>query len=133
MARKLKCKVVHGRPRHPQSQGVVERVNQTIKSKIKNDSPWSDQIPEITRIYNNTFHSTTGFSPNQIEGKLSDHSNSRLSILSCDQLPLNVIHDRAKLNIEKNANRMKKYYKNLLRTVQSWGSNFGQASFYYQI
>ena len=32
---KLKAEFVHGRPRHPQSQGQVERVNQTFKTKIK--------------------------------------------------------------------------------------------------
>ena len=29
------CKIVHGKPRHPQSQGFVERVNKEIKKCLR--------------------------------------------------------------------------------------------------
>ena len=49
MIRKLwpDCKILHGKPRHPQSQGSVERVNREIKPvlgslmrKNKDNSPY---------------------------------------------------------------------------------------------
>ncbi|GBM28671.1 KRAB-A domain-containing protein 2 [Araneus ventricosus] len=33
------CKIVHGRPRHPQSQGSVERCNQDIANMLR---AWMD-------------------------------------------------------------------------------------------
>ena len=52
--------IIHGRPRHPQSQGAVERANQDLKSHLKHkldeyfeshattDSPpWQEWLPDI--------------------------------------------------------------------------------------
>ena len=53
MIRKLwpDCKILHGKPRHPQSQGSVERVNREIKPvlgslmrKNKDNSPYRVQF-----------------------------------------------------------------------------------------
>ena len=111
----LGCKIVHGRPRHPQSQGVVERVNQTIKSKIiANSTPWSAQISEIVINYNNSYHSSTKFTPNQMEGREIQHS-SRLSILSVNNLSIEQIHLQALQNLQNNAERMKKFHKKIFR------------------
>jgi hypothetical protein len=56
---------------HPESNGAVERVNQTIKRKIKshcndNTTNWEKMLPQIRQAYMNSRHSSTGFSPNQM-------------------------------------------------------------------
>ena len=49
---------INGRPRHPASQGVVERANGTISDKLsarfhdwneeaKGPAPWADWLPEV--------------------------------------------------------------------------------------
>ena len=56
----LKCwnsniQLVSGRPRHPQSQGLVERAHQTLHKKMAAEisasgmktPPWSDWLPRI--------------------------------------------------------------------------------------
>lgn len=56
------CKLVHGRPRHSQSQGSVERANQDIQDMIfawtreKNDPNWTTALPEVQFAKNRTIH-----------------------------------------------------------------------------
>jgi transposase InsO family protein len=59
---------VHGAPRHPQSQDQVERVNGTIKRKLRtflHDNPgqWSNYLQTVTKQYNCTVHSTINMTP----------------------------------------------------------------------
>ena len=60
------------RPRHPQSQGQVERLNQTIcrllqKNLLHNEQKkWIEIISKITFNYNATVHSATKKSPFQL-------------------------------------------------------------------
>ena len=54
---------VHGRPRHPQSQGAVERANATVSDKLsarfqewekchpEKPAPWGEWLPEIMCEY----------------------------------------------------------------------------------
>ena len=68
--------LLHGRPRHPQTQGAVERYNRTIKDLLKNiyieknnngeSFNLQKELDNAINIYNNTKHSTIGFSPNEI-------------------------------------------------------------------
>ena len=67
------CKIIHGKPRHPQSQGSVERVNQEIKRVIgslmrqSNDDCWVKYIPIVQHSINTSPHSTLqGNSPYRI-------------------------------------------------------------------
>ncbi|KAG0439073.1 putative uncharacterized transposon-derived protein F54H12.3 [Dictyocoela muelleri] len=53
------------RPRHPQSQGQVERLNQTLTRSIQkniyknNNNRWIDILDKIVYIYNTTIHAAT--------------------------------------------------------------------------
>ena len=48
-----KAEIVHGRPRHPQSQGLVERGNRTVEAKLAckfvetGTDAWSERLPSI--------------------------------------------------------------------------------------
>ena len=58
------CKIVHGKARHPQSQGSVERVNREIKKVLgslmrKSNVPcWTKYIPIVQHSINTSPHST---------------------------------------------------------------------------
>ena len=47
------CKTINGRPRHPQSQGAVERGNQEVETMIRvlqqteKNNNWSNWLPQI--------------------------------------------------------------------------------------
>ena len=67
------CKMLHidktrTTPYHPQSDGQVERFNQTLMNAIhayaRNDPDhWDDHIDNATLAYNSTRHSVTGYEP----------------------------------------------------------------------
>eukprot|EP00731_Ephydatia_muelleri_P032771 Em0024g315a len=67
-------KLVSGRPRHPQSEGLVERAHQTIHKKMAAEIsasgmktlPWSDWLPRIVYAMNIQVHDTTGASPYEL-------------------------------------------------------------------
>jgi len=56
------CKIVHGSPRHPQSQGSVERANADVESMVlqwmdgHNTTNWSWGIQFIAHKKNNRYH-----------------------------------------------------------------------------
>jgi transposase InsO family protein len=55
-------------PYHPQSQGLVERFNGTIKQMMRSylkdpDEDWDEHIPMILNSYRTTPHTTTKFTP----------------------------------------------------------------------
>ena len=54
----------HGRPRHPQSQGQIERLNQTIVRSLsralsKKPKRWIDHLDEVVYQYNTSWHRAT--------------------------------------------------------------------------
>lgn len=74
---KLQARVIHGRPRHPQSQGKIERSHGTWKRKVrthllnaannpKADYTWIDWLAGYARIYNEGKHSSLGASPFEV-------------------------------------------------------------------
>lgn len=66
---KRNIKIVYSSPYYPQTQGIIERTNGTLKSMIKtywirnNTNNWIDVIDALVANYNQTVHSTTGFAP----------------------------------------------------------------------
>lgn len=61
--------IIHGRPRNPQAQGQVERVNQTVKRRIAKclhveaRKRWIDVHDSVVYSYNITKHRATNKSP----------------------------------------------------------------------
>lgn len=63
--------LIHGRPRHPQTQGAVECYNKTIKDLLKNiyiekesnveQFDLNTVLKNAFNIYNKTIHSTIGY------------------------------------------------------------------------
>ena len=62
-------KIVHGRPRHPQSQGSVERANADVKEMLatwlseNNSTQWSEGLRFIQFQKNRTYHREIGKYP----------------------------------------------------------------------
>jgi len=64
----------------PQSQGIVERFNGTLKSLIEKDktvthNKWTTNLQELNKNYNNSYHSTIGTTPNQAAEKIQEVVN----------------------------------------------------------
>lgn len=63
------CKIIHGRARHPQTQGLIERGNQTIKkslAKIKLErktKDWPSLLQELMVALNTTVTRTIRMTP----------------------------------------------------------------------
>jgi hypothetical protein len=59
------CKIVHGRPRHPQSQGLVEQANGTLENMLRsmmvqfNRKDWVSFLPKIMFNLNTNKHTGT--------------------------------------------------------------------------
>ena len=62
-------KIIHGRPRHSQSQGSIERSNGDIQGILgswmrdNNSTNWSHALPMVMYKKNNKFHSRLKLSP----------------------------------------------------------------------
>ena len=66
ICRILKIKKTRTTPYHPQSDGLVERLNRTLLSMLATttrDHPfdWEDQIRKVCMAYNTSIHSSTGY------------------------------------------------------------------------
>lgn len=68
----MNIQIIHGRPRNPKAQGMVERVNQTIKRWLaknlhdNNNLKWIDHLKKIVFSYNISMHQATRRSPFQL-------------------------------------------------------------------
>ena len=67
----LGIKATRTLPYRPQSDGMVERFNGTLKQMLKtavgaNEDEWDEYLPMLTLAYNSTEQASTGCTPNLI-------------------------------------------------------------------
>jgi len=67
----LQIHKTHTMPYHPQSDGLVERLNRTIQSMLattidESGGEWEDHLPKVCFAYNTSKQSSTGFTPFQL-------------------------------------------------------------------
>ena len=77
-----KIKQVNSAPYHPQTNGLVERMNQTIKSKLRpaENEDWDERLPEVIQLINQAPNEETKFSPFEVEnGTSGDNPNNPTS------------------------------------------------------
>ncbi|KAI5148435.1 hypothetical protein ENBRE01_0316 [Enteropsectra breve] len=69
LCERMNVTIIHGRPRHPQSQGMVERVNQTVKRWLGKKlhgvvrKRWIDHHRKVVYGYNVSVHRATNRAP----------------------------------------------------------------------
>ena len=64
-------RIIHGKPRHPETQGSVERANQDIKRHFtammleKGSNSWVDFVRQVQYTKNTSYHTTLDITPFQ--------------------------------------------------------------------
>jgi transposase InsO family protein len=108
-------KHITGIPSRPESNGVVERVNSTLKrlllrNKSYHGGGWADQIDNALDIYNNLPHTTLGITPAeaiQLQGEEQEELALRHKTLKrnnkADTITRLQIGDRVRLKVFKGA------------------------------
>ena len=99
--KKEKLRLLYGSPYESTNQGVIERVNSTLRSKIRNlfipqsfnhvNLNWEKQIKLLLENYNNQRTESTKFTPNELWWK----SNKRLNVNLKDSLSPPPITDQS--------------------------------------
>jgi transposase InsO family protein len=113
---------------HPQTDGLVERLNRTIKTSLaicadNNPFEWDEHLPFVTFAYNTAKQSSTGYSPFEVmfgrKAKLPlvpddptiprrTYETEEWAAYLNNHLPL--VHGQAMKNIEKAQTRQKRAY-----------------------
>ena len=105
-------------PYHPSSNGITERVNGTIVTKLRlalldqPQQPWYKLLPDVIQQYNRTPHSVTGFTPTFLffgDRDVPDFIHSRLSQHKCQKLANERTARAVQLRQEKHDIRHKDY------------------------
>lgn len=125
MSNLLKIKHIKATPYHPQSNGSIERYHRTLGEYIraytqKEQTTWHKYLRYFLFSYNNTVHSTTGFSPHLLvfgfDVKIPDSvKNARLNY-NYDSYKRELIeklkdaHDRTRAMIQERKEKNKKQY-----------------------
>jgi ribosomal protein L21E len=85
------CKIVYGRPRHPQSQGLVEQANGTVERMLTaameqhKTKEWADLLPLVMYNLNTSKSSSTKFMPYEIVFNKKPNTGSKKEIVDVDQ------------------------------------------------
>jgi transposase InsO family protein len=96
--------IIHTNSTMPQTQGIVERVNRTIRGLLgrlgmANDHSIWFNLQKCVRIYNNTYHSTLNSTPQELlETEMNDEEAIQRRNFQQDILEKN--------NLNKHANRV---------------------------
>ena len=82
-------KIIHGKPRYPQSQGAIERVNREVKDALfammldNNDQCWVKYLRWVKLNYNTSYHTTIKMTPYQaVYGREPSFGLSHFSVPS---------------------------------------------------
>ncbi|KAG8199260.1 hypothetical protein JTE90_003684 [Oedothorax gibbosus] len=115
-------------PLHPQSDGMVERLNRTILNHLslfthRNQNDWDQKLPLFLLAYRSAVHETTGLSPSQmlmgrelrlpcdlLFGRPPDDPSSPVEYLEDLKARLEDVHLFARERIDINTSRMKTRY-----------------------
>ncbi|KAG8194787.1 hypothetical protein JTE90_017228 [Oedothorax gibbosus] len=115
-------------PLHPQSDGMVERLNRTILNHLslfthRNQNDWDQKLPLFSLAYRSAVHETTGLSPSQmlmgrelrlpcdlLFGRPPDDPSSPVEYLEDLKARLEDVHLFARERIDINTSRMKTRY-----------------------
>jgi hypothetical protein len=117
-------------PYHPQSIGLVERMNRTIEAMLSmftstGQRDWDNYLPYIMMAYRSAVQETTGYSPNQM--MLGREAELPIDIVMgypeedviegthheyVDDMKqkMTLVHDRARENIKLKSDKQKRYY-----------------------
>ena len=85
------CKLVYGRPRHPQSQGLVEQANGTMEIMIGaymeqyKTKKWIELLPLIMYNLNTSKSSSTKFTPFEIVFNKKPNVGNQKQFVECDK------------------------------------------------
>ena len=85
------CKIVYGRPRHPQSQGLVEQANGTLENMIAaimeqfKTKKWAEYLPLVMYNLNTSKSSTTKFMPFEVTFNKMPNVGSKVEYLIVDK------------------------------------------------
>ena len=107
---KHKIKHIKTTAYHPSSNGMVERVNQTLKDRMKflsHQHPkfiWTSLLKDATGIYNATLHDVTGFTPRFL--LTGDEEVPDVALV----WPLEKAREQAAINTAKAQRRRKELY-----------------------
>ena len=109
---------------HPQSSGMVERMNQTVEQVLRclfhqlNEDKWEDLLPMVQFVVNSSPSVSTGYSPfflnfgfhpvTPIE-MMRDRSESSVESTEEFLRRMNTVFDAAKKQMEKSHNQMKQH------------------------
>ena len=117
-------------PYHPQSDGLVERMNRSLEAMLSmfvspRQTDWDHYLPFLMMAYRSAVQETTGYSPNMLmlgrEAELpvdllmgrpenEEEIHCMTEYVEALAEKLETVHDLARENIQLSSNRQKKYY-----------------------
>ena len=115
-------------PLHPQSDGMVERLNRTLEQYLsmfvsRNQKDWDTKVPLFLMAYRSATHDTTGVTPARMFlgrdivlpadimfGRSPEHHEDLVQYAHDLRQTLNEVHDFARERIRSNSDRMKARY-----------------------
>ena len=106
----LHIKKSHTTPYHPQSDGLVERLNHTVQNMlatvVDDKGEWEEYLPKACLAYNTSEHSATGFTPIYM-------------MFGCQaNMPLNIMYDKPSKDSKDYAQHTMELWKTLEQAYQ---------------